>query len=518
MSTIGSKVFDYEVTRRIKAGGMGVVYEARRTWGKGEKVAIKFLLDQLRDDERIRQRFIREAEILEQLNHPWIVRILGLDPERDAFVMEFVEGVTLSEQLRRNPTAYRQPATAVGFLVKLLEAFDYAHKVPVEIKGKIENGIIHRDIKPSNIIVQPNGDPKVLDFGISRILTLESTLTDPKMQMGSVAYMSPEQVLNPVNVDWRSDIYSLGVNLWELFVGKSPYPQITTYEVVVQVQNQIRHESLPLLTETLADLLGEERLFLAKVDKIIAKATQKDPDLRYQNCREMRAALDALLEPDRPEEEIEEVPTLIVSEKAQKVQSESFSEPIKPVGSVGRIDNGLNRLPETKEPEKLAPLEEDDTKPEPSVEKKHPWLLYGGLLVLCLTGILVVWYLAQPSEPKAAVVAKADGVPVAVGAGLVTEGLDELEKVAKADSCHDIAEDYFQGRNGKEKDYAIAVQWYRKAADLGSSSAQAFLGYLYETGTGTPVNELEAVKWYQEAARKGNLDAQKNLQRLGKSW
>ncbi len=289
---IGGKLFDYEITRKIKAGGMGIVYEARRSWGKREKVAVKFLLEQLRDDERIRRRFIREAEILEMLSHPRIVRILNLDPERDAFVMEFVEGKTLSEQLKFNPLTYRTPGEAVRFFAPLLDAFDYAHHVTIDLGGRIERGVIHRDIKPSNIIVEPDGQPKILDFGISRVSSFESTLTDPNMQMGSVAYMSPEQIVNPASVDWRSDIYSLGVNLWEMFVGKSPYPQVTSFDVAKRVHESIcKDPLLPLEAAIPGGVSPDELPFLRRVDAIIARATAKDPAGRYQRCGEMSAAL-----------------------------------------------------------------------------------------------------------------------------------------------------------------------------------------------------------------------------------
>lgn len=299
---IGSKVFDYEITRKIKAGGMGVVFEGRRTWGRNEPVAIKFLLENLRDDPRIRQRFLREAEILETLRHPFIVRILGLDTERDAFIMEFVEGPTLADYLSHHPRAFHDPEKAVAFFSQILTAFHYAHHTTVEIGGKMLKGVIHRDIKPGNIIIQPNDAPKILDFGISRIASFGSTLTDPNLQMGSIAYMSPEQIVDPANVDWRSDIYALGVNLWELFVGQSPYPKVTSFEKAVEVQNHIRREALDPLTEVITDLSPEMQTFLRRIQPVIAKATAKEAADRYQSCEEMSIALQATLlpEPEMP--------------------------------------------------------------------------------------------------------------------------------------------------------------------------------------------------------------------------
>ncbi len=571
---IGEKLFDYEITRKIKAGGMGVVYEARRVWGKGEKVAVKFLLEQLRDDERIRRRFLREAEILETLHHPRIVKILGLDPDRDAFVMEYVEGKTLAECLRNSPQTYRQPQVVVGTFAQLLDAFDYAHHAILEIGTRREQGVVHRDIKPSNIIIEPDGSPKILDFGISRISTFESTLTDPKLQMGSVAYMSPEQIVDPGGVDWRSDIYTLGVNLWEMLAGKSPYPQVTNFDVVIQVQNSIRYEPLPRLSGLLTDIPPREHDFLDRLDEVIARSTAKDPTQRYQRCRDMRNALLATLEERSvPAEAIfsrAETPP----ESAPEPAEPWITLPLSPVGPAVTPVQATNETPwdqsgesatRINQPEpleaKAAPasvrnetpwdefgesatrinepelLQEEDTPPEIAEPPQltpdgsfRPIVQPGASrrfrLPVSLTNRLSSWS-RQPSQASGARYAVI-GIIVLLGgmvwwfsgrasrpaaAATQTAGADTISfaMVVTADSCFAVGENYQYGRNKTSKDYERAVYWYQKAADFGSSIGQNNLGEMYENGQGVARDPARALALYEASAKQGNAEGQANL-------
>ena len=561
---IGGKLFDYEITRKIKAGGMGIVYEARRSWGKREKVAVKFLLEQLRDDERIRRRFIREAEILEMLSHPRIVRILNLDPERDAFVMEFVEGKTLSEQLKFNALTYRTPGEAVRFFAPLLDAFDYAHHVTIDLGGRIERGVIHRDIKPSNIIVEPDGQPKILDFGISRVSSFESTLTDPNMQMGSVAYMSPEQIVNPASVDWRSDIYSLGVNLWEMFVGKSPYPQVTSFEVAKRVHESIcKDPLLPLEAAIPGGVSPDEVAFLRRVDAIIARATAKDPAERYQRCREMSAALIAaagMAPPSGAEQRaapVDPLPDLLpvtdtatvpvpITSPAARVADEALPEikplksrdsqpqpvvaeedadkkttiqptrpgatpaPVAKPGPPAIAGNGRHRdeKPPTvpiKPPAKPIPTVVPDPVVLDATDLKRPWLRYalaGGVVLLALLAGLYV--INQPGTDKAGA-----GSPATNRSEAAIDTL--LDAYSYADSCFEIGENHYYGRNGIKQNFSEAAYWYLKAADAGQSSAQNSIGYMYFEGSGVKKNYPAAVQWLTKSAEQANPKGQKNL-------
>ncbi|GAB4002250.1 hypothetical protein GCM10028807_60500 [Spirosoma daeguense] len=522
---IGNKLFDYEITRKVKAGGMGVVYEARRVWGKRERVAVKFLLEQLRDDENIRRRFIREAEILEMLNHPRIVRILGLDPERDAFVMEFIEGKTLSEHIRVKSELYQQPQLAVEMFAKLLDAFDYAHHVVIEIGSRREQGVVHRDIKPSNIIIEPDGSPKILDFGISRISTFESTLTDPKLQMGSVAYMSPEQIVNPAGVDWRSDIYALGVTLWELFSGRNPYPHVTNFDVVIQVQNSIRNEPLPSLANLLTDVEPEKKAFLERIDLVIAKATRKDPSERYERCNDMRADLLTTLNPaqrpatgapaepvSKPAEpshfsplQAEAAETFNPEPASSDLQNESATrvqsfDPIweQPAAQIPVVDGKVPLTPDGSLRPVTDPATPDDETKRPSKVKNL--IAYVAIGVAIILGAFLWWSQRDSGKTTA-------GASSTTGEAIT----DSSAATSTADSCNEVGRQYFVGDNGKAKDFTQALYWYKKSADLGNAAGQSALGSMYQNGLGVDQDYKAAMNWFTKSADQGNPQGQNNL-------
>lgn len=533
----GDKILNYIVTRRIKAGGMGVVFEGEQSWGSRRKVAIKQLLENLRDDEMIRRRFIREAEILEMLDDPRIVKILGFDHEQDAFIMEFIEGQTLSDLLKQNPHAFRHPEVLVRFMTELLDAFAYAHNVVLTINDRAERGIVHRDIKPSNIIVQPDMRPKILDFGISRIASFQSTLTDPKMQMGSVPFMSPEQIVSPTDVDWRSDIYSLGVTLWEMLAARSPYPRVTTHEIVVEVQRQIRFEPLPSLLQTLPDMQPHEQAFLQRIDAVIARATVKDRADRYQHCNQMRDDLrDALMNPRPANAPVNVVsPLTPVSAPDPDDATMISAAPPRPVSPVATPvaksrKAALTRpMPESEpvaapaepvaepmdEPEPLVaqtPITPDGTLQhvaDPAMAARNraarksgvPVWAYAAAAVVLIGG--GVWWFTSSGVPVAKPAYQTSTAPVA------TE--QTMAAMATADSCFEVGNDYYNGLNGTPKDYKQAASWYTKSAELGNSFGQNLLGVMYQFGQGVEKNLPQAVTWFEASARQGNAEGQKNL-------
>ncbi|GAB3709478.1 hypothetical protein GCM10027592_45650 [Spirosoma flavus] len=482
----GDKILNYTITRRIKAGGMGVVFEGEQSWGSRRKVAIKQLLENLRDDDVVRRRFIREAEILEMLDNPRIVKILGFDQEQDAFVMEFVEGRTLSDMLKQDPDTFRRPEVLIPFFNSLLDAFSYAHNALITLGGRTEKGIVHRDIKPSNIIVQPDGSPKILDFGISRVASFQSTLTDPKLQMGSVPYMSPEQIATPTDVDWRSDIYSIGVTLWEMMTGHSPYPRVTTHEVVVEVQRQIRFEPLPSLLRSVSEPKPEERFFLQRLDQIIGRATAKDRVYRYQGCDEMKAALEKVF----------------IEWQNQGLDSEETR--IKPASTAPP------RQPESPAPavtsEPVQPRQPANPKPEPvtqnnnqeNVAPNRRGALYAALAigVVILVGS-IFWFMKGPSSGPVNTTVQ--------DSAMVTTGVSIASLVA-ADSSYEVGNTFYSA-----KDFKQAAFWYNRAAELGNSAGQNMLGWLYQYGQGVDKNVDTAVKWFQSSAKQGNPEGQKNL-------
>ncbi|HEX2900115.1 MAG TPA: serine/threonine-protein kinase, partial [Bacteroidia bacterium] len=218
MLTPGTVIQNYRLVRFLGDGGMGTVWLAEHTH-LDRKVAIKCLHAQFARNQGIRARFKQEAATLAMLQHPGIVALHDYIEDDDGayLVMEYVDGLPLDEHIQKvsGPIPARQLRVMFG---QILEGFIYAH-------GKM---VVHRDIKPSNFLVTHDAKVKILDFGIAKILTdHDRKLTKTGMNMGTVFYMSPEQVRGEA-VDMRSDIYSLGVTLFQMATGRSPYPSDTT--------------------------------------------------------------------------------------------------------------------------------------------------------------------------------------------------------------------------------------------------------------------------------------------------
>jgi serine/threonine protein kinase len=268
---IGKKILSYEVKSLLGEGGMGNVYLAEHIVS-GEKVAIKSLLPQLARHDSIRERFKIEAETMLRLSHPHIVKIIFYKEDGDGayIIMEYVEGIDLNKYIKTESGPLPKEK-AVDLMTQILTAFSYAH----------ENTVIHRDIKPSNMLLAKNGQIKVIDFGIAKVLSeADKKLTKTGLQMGAVFYMSPEQVRGK-EVDKRSDIYSLGVTFFQILSGQSPYESMTTeYEVYSKIVN----EPLPSVKDIYPAVFQP-------FDKVIAKATAKDPANRYDNCNQFLQAI-----------------------------------------------------------------------------------------------------------------------------------------------------------------------------------------------------------------------------------
>ena len=219
---------NYKILKEIGAGGMGTVYLAEHTLIK-RKVAIKSLKQDLIKNDQLRERFKKEATALAQLEHPNIVRLNEYIEQQDGIflIMEYVDGLPLDEHIN-NVSGPINEEQLIPLFLQILDAFEYAHK----------NKIVHRDIKPSNIIITKDGKIKVLDFGIAKIMDETNSMTKTGTQMGSVLYMSPEQVKGE-KVNHLSDIYSLGVTLYQIATGKAPYdPTSNEYEVFQKIDKE----------------------------------------------------------------------------------------------------------------------------------------------------------------------------------------------------------------------------------------------------------------------------------------
>jgi len=267
-------IFNYKILSVIGEGGMGMVYLGEHT-KLGRKVAIKELHEALTVNPQFRERFINEAKILAKLSHHNIVTIYDFIDIKNKYyiIMEYIDGLTLDQLLEKGPQEFSQDRV-VRLFRQVLSAFGYAHR----------QGIIHRDIKPSNVIVGRNDTAKILDFGIAKIISAKAKLTRPGMKIGSVYYMSPEQVMGR-DIDSRSDIYSLGVLLYEMLSGRMPYTVTTEteYEIMEKI---VKEPILPIRN------LNPDIHF--GLEQIIFRSCEKNPDFRFSNCDDFLTALDNL--------------------------------------------------------------------------------------------------------------------------------------------------------------------------------------------------------------------------------
>ena len=210
----------YEILEVIGTGGMAVVYKARCN-RLNRLVAIKVLKQELSQDEEFRRRFHAESQAVAMLSHPNIVSVYDVSHSNnlDYIVMELIEGITLKQYLeQKGRLNWRE---SLHFSTQIAKALEHAHS----------RGIIHRDIKPHNIMILKDGSVKVADFGIARISSAQNTLT--REALGSVHYISPEQAKGG-KVDYRSDLYSLGVVMYEMLTGRPPFDGDTPVSVAIQ--------------------------------------------------------------------------------------------------------------------------------------------------------------------------------------------------------------------------------------------------------------------------------------------
>ncbi|MCG8603905.1 serine/threonine-protein kinase [bacterium] len=274
MSVIGQTMSHYRILDKLGEGGMGVVYKAEDTKLKRE-VALKFLPTNALQGQEEKDRFIREAQAAAALNHPNIATIFAIDEvDGQTFIaMEFIEGQSLHEIVGVNG----------GSPMKIDQAIDYATQVAAGLQAAHEKGIVHRDIKSANIMVTDKGVIKIMDFGLAKLAD-RSKMTQLGTTLGTAAYMSPEQARGE-EADNRSDIWSLGVVLYEMISGQLPFKGDYGQAVIYAIQNED--------PEPLTALRSGVPIAL---DGIVAKALAKDVDTRYQNVEELPADLKAVRE------------------------------------------------------------------------------------------------------------------------------------------------------------------------------------------------------------------------------
>jgi len=287
---IGKTISHYKIIEEIGRGGMGVVYKARDTQ-LDRDVALKFLPAQFSADEAERKRFIHEAKAAAALNHPNIITVYEIgEHEGQIFIaMEYVAGRTLKELISsgRTPSAVdRSPITS--HLLPITQILDIAIQLASGLAAAHAKGIVHRDLKPANIMLTEQGVVKIVDFGLAKLKGM-SRLTKSGTTLGTVAYMSPEQALGK-EVDQRSDIWSLGVILYEMLTGKLPFPGEYEQAMLYAVINE---------EPDLADGLRPD--ISAELKAIISKCLKKKSDARFTSAVELLADLKRIKDDTKPE-------------------------------------------------------------------------------------------------------------------------------------------------------------------------------------------------------------------------
>src|SRR5713226_6905841 len=271
---VGTKLGRYEIRSQLGAGGMGEVYLAQDT-KLDRKVALKILPAEVAAHHDRMRRFVQEAKAASGLNHPNIITIHEID-ETDSvnfIATEFIEGVTLRERMRNSP-------------LKLGEVLDVAAQIASALSAAHAGGSVHRDIKPENVMLRRDGIVKVLDFGLAKLTRASAAVdtqattrplvhTEPGRVVGTIAYMSPEQVRGR-ELDARTDIWSLGVVLYEMLAGQNPFADETSSHIGVSI---LEKEPAPL------SLVSED--IPKELERIVGKTLRKNPDERYQHIKDL---------------------------------------------------------------------------------------------------------------------------------------------------------------------------------------------------------------------------------------
>ncbi|MET3575246.1 Stk1 family PASTA domain-containing Ser/Thr kinase [Bhargavaea ullalensis] len=386
----------YEVLGLLGGGGMSTVYLARDMI-LDRPVAIKILRYDLADEEELRKRFHREALSATSLIHPNIVNIydVGEDGDLHYLVMEYVEGQTLKEYIQEK--APLPAARAVDIMMQLCEGISAAHL----------HGIIHRDIKPQNILMDLDGNVKLTDFGIAMALSA-TALTRTNSVMGTVHYLSPEQARGGIATK-RSDLYSLGIVLYEMLTGKLPF----SGESPVSIALKHLQEETPPVRDERPDIPQS-------LENVILKATAKDAAHRYPSAEAMLKDLRTVLSPERKDE----------AKFIPPPPDDDATKAMPAIRDLPGADPGDTRVPEPAAPATAVP-------PVPKEEKKRkkkkwPWLIGGVVLLAALVAILL--YSLGVFAPKQADVPDVAGKPLEEAVSLIQDAGFEIGKQTEENS------------------------------------------------------------------------------------
>lgn len=382
MLTKGQKINDrYEIIKTIGEGGMANVYLANDTI-LDRKVAIKVLRGDLSNDEKFIRRFQREALSVSNLSHPNIVEVYDVGEEDGQYyiVMEYIEGKTLKQLLKKRETL--SLPEVIDIMLQLTDGLAHAH----------ESYIIHRDIKPQNIMILDNGLVKITDFGIAMALNA-TQLTQTNSVMGSVHYLPPEQA-NGKSATVKSDIYSLGILMYELITGSVPFKGDNAVEIA------LKH-----MKEKIPSIRKQNPTIPQSVENIVIKATAKNPRNRYDSVKEMHDELEICMEKENAKKVTFEYPENDIDD----------SEPITKKKEKNKIEK-----PNVEYTEKKEESIEEDILETPKKRNTVILLLTG--IVLFLLIIAGIFWLSSTKEVKDVI------VPNVVGKE-TEKAIKELEKL-----------------------------------------------------------------------------------------
>lgn len=371
---IGSR---YEILELLGSGGMAYVYKAK-CHKLNRFVAIKILKPEFRTDAVFLQKFQVEAQAAASLSHPNIVNVYDVGEEGNLFyiVMEFVDGITLKQYIIQRGRIY--PKEAVEIALYIASGIQAAHT----------SHIIHRDIKPQNILVGRNGDVKVTDFGIARAASA-NTITSTDTDLGSVHYISPEQARGGYS-DTRSDIYSLGITMYEMLTGRVPFDGETNVSVAL---SHLQKEAVPI-----SDYCEDVPVSL---EKVIIKAMQKKPERRYQTMQEFISDLRRVfLEPDGEYVQIvpvfDDSPTIMLSQEERDrikagVRKEEYIEQPLPMKQ-----NNQNQEKEENMEDELGEEELEDPEDQEGMDPKLEKLVFIlGIAAAILVALFVIFMIGK---------------------------------------------------------------------------------------------------------------------------
>lgn len=469
-----TQLLTYTLSQKLGEGGMATVWYAENLLGK--RFAIKVLKAGMEGKEKLAERFRLEAKTMVSLDHPHIRQVFDYheDATTMAIIMEYLEGEDLGRYLiEHGPVSEAQ---AIRWFSDMLDAMTYVH----------QKNYIHRDIKPSNLFLTRNGQIKVMDFGIAKIVDSNLELTETNTNIGSPQYMSPEQITSPKQIDYRTDIYSLGVTLYALLTGKRPYDD--SFGSSYKVQAEIVQKSLPYISGV-SD----------RTNAVIQKATRKNPSERFQSCEAFKEALTGL----KP---------IVVEIDDEKTQIKNNTDQKKN----DRIDNNRNNaLADEKKQSDSAKKTESDQQTDKNQGKTKPnplrkVMLVVGLLALLITVLGGGWIFYVKSQIK-------KGVELADN-GEYTEAFSVLYEYRNSpfitpEAINHLGYMYGTG-TGTQKDYTEALRWYWKAADEGYLLSLNNIGALYQYGLGVDQDYQKARECYQKAAAGGIVKAKYNLGEL----